>query len=123
MALLKLSGLNIASLNDLMRLDRLPHAAVEIILSQLPRVHERNLKEIVIRSFGAAERPFDGSVLAQEFDADRFPGTLRWPIANTMALARPTNINAWIRERVTDPNVGDRARDARSGTRSLCPTQ
>jgi hypothetical protein len=78
---------------------------VEVLLDWLPRVKEDRVKESLVHSLGAAREPFDGRPLVEAFVSDR-SDTLRWPIANTIAEARPFGITEWVIEAVQTPAFG-----------------
>lgn len=78
---------------------------VQVLLDWLPRIAEDRIKESLIRALGAAKEPFDGKPLVDCFLRDSSE-TLRWPIANTMSLARPYGISAWLMEAVNNRLFG-----------------
>ncbi|MGO8753387.1 MAG: hypothetical protein ACLQNE_46215 [Thermoguttaceae bacterium] len=78
---------------------------VQVLLDWLPRVQEDRIKESMIRALGAAKEPFDGRPLADCFMHDTSE-TLRWPIANSMAIARPLEISDWLVEAVKNRLFG-----------------
>ena len=78
---------------------------VEVLLHWLPRVADDRTKESLIRSLGAAGEPFDGRSLVEAFMHDASE-TLRWPIANTIAEARPFGVTDWLVEAAKNPAFG-----------------
>jgi hypothetical protein len=99
-------GIVVASIGEMTQhFAPLPPQIVQVLLDWLPRVGEDRLKESIIRALGAAKEPFDGRPLVDVFLNDK-SGTLRWPIANTMAYARPFGVTDWIVEAVKNRRFG-----------------
>jgi len=83
----------------------LPGEAMDILLSRLPQVEDEVVQEMMVRALAATTRPFDGLVLARLFEASS-SGSLRWAIGNTLALAHPTGLAAWVIRALADPASG-----------------
>jgi hypothetical protein len=79
---------------------------VQVLLKWLPRVEPDRCKGPLIGALGTAGEPFDGRPLVECFERDKYDSLLRWPIANTMALARPFGITEWLIGAVKNPLFG-----------------
>lgn len=68
---------------------------VSILLEQIESNQDARHCESIVRALGAAQSPFDGHRLSACYDSTN-DESLRWAIANTIALARPHSIEQWI---------------------------
>lgn len=101
-------GVEAESIHEMVkRYAPLPPHVVEVLLKWLPRVEPDRFKGPLISALGAADKPFDGRPLVHCFERDKYDSLLRWPIANTMALARPFGISEWLETAVTNPLFGN----------------
>jgi hypothetical protein len=104
---LRNAGITAESIEEMtQRYAPLPPQIVQVLLGWLPRVQDDRVKESLIRSLGAAREPFDGRLLVESFLHDTSE-TLRWPIANTMAEARPFGVADWLVEAVKKRSFGN----------------
>lgn len=75
----------------------LPESAVRVLLSVLGQFSDPRHVESVVRALGAAAQPFDGRPLARCFESTD-DESLKWAIANTIALSHPHSITEWLSE-------------------------
>lgn len=80
------------------RNSHVPPEVVSILLAHVTPDQDPRLCESIVRALGAARDGFDGTALAQCYD-DTSDESLRWAIANTIALTHPHSIGRWIAER------------------------
>ncbi len=73
----------------------LPSEAIAIILAHIEPGQDARHCERLVRAAAAAKSPFDGTRLAMCYDTTT-DESLRWAIANTIALARPHSIEGWL---------------------------
>jgi len=73
----------------------LPSQVVSIIIEHLEPGQDDRYCESLIRALGAARESFDGRRLASVYDKT-CDESLRWAIANTIALTHPHSIDIWI---------------------------
>jgi len=99
-------GIDVKSIDKLVQ-HHAPLSAqvVQVLLHWLPRIQNDRVKESLIRSLGAAKEPFEGKELIDCFETD-MSETLRWPIANTIAEARPFGVADWLVQAVRNPGSG-----------------
>jgi hypothetical protein len=93
------AGYEFSSLDELVnRKILLPDEVVQVLLKWIPRIEDKSVLEMAMRSIAAAEkRSFGGKVLAERFDKAEFTDDeIRWVIANAIEAALPTNITEWI---------------------------
>jgi hypothetical protein len=103
---LRRTGITAGSIEDMTnRYAPLAPEIVRVLLDWLPRVQDDRVREAVVRALAAAREPFDGTPLVNCFLRDT-SGTLRWPIANTMAEARPFGIADWLCDAVKNRSYG-----------------
>jgi hypothetical protein len=103
---LKECGFDAPSIADLVEIySPLPDVVVGVLLDSLEQCANTKTLESLIRALGAAARPFDGRPLVKCYESFN-DDTLRWVIANTIALVRPHSIDAWIAEALSDPVRG-----------------
>jgi hypothetical protein len=93
-----------------------------VLLAWLPRVQDDRIKESLIRALGAAKEPYDGAPLVRCFLED-MSGTLRWPIANTIAESRPFGVADWLAEAVTNQSFGTARQLLVIALARLCPAE
>lgn len=77
------------------RYKKLYPVVIDTLLEHLPRVSYPRLKENIVRVIGLASSPYDGRVLASEYDcaSDKY---LKWAICDTFARTRPQNVDDWM---------------------------
>lgn len=93
---LRSHGFDASSIDDLVKEHApLSTAAVEILLDSVEKCDNDRMCESLVRALGAAEKPFDGRVLASKYDQTHDEG-LRFAVLNTIAMARPHSISAWL---------------------------
>jgi len=101
-------GIDVRYVSELCQPENVPVSpeVVSILLKWLPLVSHDRVKDAIIRAVGASREPFDGKPLVECFLADRGDESLRWPIANTMAVAKPTGIADWLAGAVRERRYG-----------------
>lgn len=87
------------------RYSPLTEPAIRVLLHWLPRVQDERVQEMIVRALGATTEPFDGVPLARSFETSNSE-SLRWAIANTLAVAHPTGLADWVLRTVSDPDSG-----------------
>jgi hypothetical protein len=97
---LSATGFPAQSIEDLVKkYAPLPRAVVAILLHAIAQSIEQATEsrhcESLVRALGAAKEPFDGTVLATCYD-NTSDESLRWAIANTIAIVKATSIDQWI---------------------------
>lgn len=91
-------GLHGKSIQDIIKAySPLPDVAVSTLLSSLTTLSEPRVQETIVRALGASRKPFDGRALVRCFEATD-DESLRWAIANTIAITHPHSINDWLLE-------------------------
>lgn len=69
--------------------------AVQVLLASLEISDDDRVRESLVRALAAASEPFDGGSLARCYEKTS-DESLRWAIANTIALVRPHSIDEWL---------------------------
>ena len=104
-------GYHANSLEDIVsKLSPLPSTIVEILLTNLQTCEDVRQIEGIVRALGAAEEPFDGKPLCRVYEAHS-DQSLRFAIANTIALAKPHSIENWLLETAKDPWLREKLED------------
>ena len=80
----------------------LPDDAVRILLHGLGRVEDAAARETLARAVGCARGPYPGSALTECFASTR-DESLKFAIANTLVLSRPTGVEDWLVRAVESP--------------------
>jgi hypothetical protein len=73
----------------------LPEEVISVLIEGVASSLDARHSERLVRALGAAGKPFEGTALAVKFD-ETSDISLKWAIANTIALARPHSIDKWI---------------------------
>ena len=78
-----------------------------VLLSWLPRTEDVGVQEMIVRALAAASptHRFDGGPLATVFN-ETSSDSLRWAIANTLAVVRAEHIEGWIVTALQRPGSG-----------------
>lgn len=84
--------------------------AISILLEHLEPGKDARHCERLVRALGAAQGPFDGTRLATCYEGTS-DESLRWAIANTIALTHPYSIDDWITTTSEQGNLGKVLRD------------
>lgn len=74
-------------------------SAVAILISYIQSINEERVLESLVRALCVAEMRFDGRTLADRFDQTS-DESLKWAIANTIALTRPHSIEEWLAQKL-----------------------
>lgn len=83
----------------------LSEKTVQLLLKWLVKSNNEKVIEGIVRVLGAPQKPYNGTNLVKIFKKTESE-ILRWIIANTIAEARPTHINAWLAEAVLEHSYG-----------------
>lgn len=102
-------GLNVDSVDDLLRLRWDTHASgkeiTQILLRWIPVVSDLMVREMLVRALGGIKGSFDGRPLIDLFETTQSE-TRRWVIANTLSLTRPTGVAEWLTKAVVNRSFG-----------------
>lgn len=99
-------GITVDSVDDLpSRHAPLNDSITSVLRRWLGGFEDPRATEQVVRALAAARPGFPGTELTDLFDQASDP-SLRWAIANTVALARPSDVTDWLRSRVRDRSIG-----------------
>jgi hypothetical protein len=88
----------------------LPEALVDVLLQGLDKSTDDRMSESLVRALGAAQRPFDGTALVRCYEKT-YDDSLRWAVLNTIALAAPHSIDAWLGQVTKNPAVAKTLND------------
>jgi hypothetical protein len=120
---LRNAGYDIDVLEDLApRYAPITQPAIGILLSWLPRVQDKMVREMMVRALAATTESFDGWPLALAFEESRSE-SFRWAIGSTMALAHPTGLAEWVVRAVADPASGKARETLAVATARLAPPE
>lgn len=102
-------GANISTLSDYINSDyALSQNETDVLLRWIPEIDDKLLLDKLIRALGETKDSFDGSVLANLFDnLQNFNNeSLKWTIANTIAVGKAENLKEWIKSTIYDCKHG-----------------
>lgn len=98
-------GVNVESVNDLINIRRIGPAAIDVMMSWLPRLDDHRLQGMVIRALTAAGKPYDARSLIRLFEND-VEESLRWPIAVAMTSPNAKGVSDWLQMAVKKKTYG-----------------
>lgn len=102
---LRAVGVNVESVDDLVNIRRIAPAAVDVMMSWLPRLDDHRLQCMVIRALTAAGKPYDAQPLIRLFENDTGE-SLRWPIAIAMTSRNAKGVSDWLQNAVKNKTFG-----------------
>ena len=84
----------------------LPENIIDILIKWAMLIKQPNVLNIIVRSIGGAQNRYDGKPLAKLFcECDNH--SIRWAIANTFSISKPTNIHCWLSEALLNKQYGN----------------
>jgi len=108
------------SINDIVnKYAPLPRDLVEMLLQWIERISgtfvedmsiEARVVQIWVRALAAAKDQFDGQILVKCFERTNSE-SLKWAVANTVALTKPHSIDDWLTEKLKNEYWGKTLRD------------